>query len=115
MRNSRFLFLILSFPFFLFSCATPPEGQVIEKTELGKVIYAQIYVEGLSCPFCAYGLEKKLKEIEGLLSVKINIDEGRVNLIFEGDRRPAKGKIEAAVNEAGFSARALSYSNTPFL
>ena len=33
-------------------------------------------VEGLGCPFCAYGLEKKFKKVKGIKHVKILIEEG---------------------------------------
>ena len=31
-----------------------------------------IEVDGLACPFCAYGLEKNLKEIDGVENIEIN-------------------------------------------
>ncbi|HKJ69710.1 MAG TPA: hypothetical protein VKA68_17270, partial [bacterium] len=34
-----------------------------------------IQVKGLACPFCAYGLEKKLGKLNGVKQVYIGLDE----------------------------------------
>ena len=38
----------------------------------------QLRVDGLACPFCAYGIEKKLGALEGVQSVETNIKDGVV-------------------------------------
>ena len=35
-----------------------------------------VRVDGLSCPFCAYSLEKKIKAVEGTKEPVINVEEG---------------------------------------
>ena len=37
--------------------------------------YVKVQVDGLSCPFCAYGLEKKLIKIKGAKDVLISVDD----------------------------------------
>ncbi len=32
-----------------------------------------VSVDGLACPFCAYGVEKKLKRVEGVKSIDVRI------------------------------------------
>lgn len=63
----------------------------------------RIAVNGLSCPFCAYGLEKKLTEVKGVQTVETDISSGSVMVtMIEGatlDRRVAAQAVEAA----GFS------------
>ena len=67
-----------------------------------------IRVDGLSCPFCAYSLEKKLKKIDGVGSVSINIDKAVAELqskkaesiVFEG--------LNEAVTDAGFTPRQIT-------
>ncbi|MDX1629678.1 MAG: heavy-metal-associated domain-containing protein, partial [Fulvivirga sp.] len=45
-----------------------------DQTKLtGKV---KVEVDGLSCPFCAYGLEKKLKNLDGVTNIKVDIENG---------------------------------------
>ena len=41
---------------------------------------ATVKVDGLSCPFCAYGLEKKLKRVEGVEKLEIKVDQGVAKL-----------------------------------
>ena len=45
-----------------------------------------IRVDGLSCPFCAYSLEKKVKGISGAKEPVINVEEGIVTLTPAGDK-----------------------------
>lgn len=37
-----------------------------------------LQVDGLACPFCAYGIEKKLGAIEGVVKLDVDIQQGRV-------------------------------------
>jgi len=67
----------------------------------------EIKIDGMACPFCAFGLEKKLKEIAGLYDLKIEIDDGvAIFKIEEGKTIPAF-KINDAVVQAGFTPREL--------
>ena len=62
-------------------------------------------VDGLACPFCAYGVEKKLKAVKGVEKVDVDIKTGNVIVtVVEGavfDQATAK----KAVTEAGFTLR----------
>ena len=37
-------------------------------------------VDGLACPYCAYGIEKKLKEINGTSNISVDLDKGLVQV-----------------------------------
>ncbi len=67
-----------------------------------------IRVDGLSCPFCAYGLEKKLKSIEGVGGVKIYIDKGVATLQNKKERSIAVENLDSVVKDAGFTARQIT-------
>jgi len=69
---------------------------------------AQLSVNGLSCPFCAFGIEKKLLDVPGVLDVEVFLDEGRVALTFEGDSEATVNDLEQAVRKAGFELSGLS-------
>lgn len=69
---------------------------------------AQAYklrVDGLACPFCAYGVEKQLKAVRGVEKVDVDIKTGNVIVtVVEGavlDEATAK----KAVTDAGFTLR----------
>ena len=75
--------------------ATPAEG-----TE--KII---IRVDGLSCPFCALGLEKNLKKIDGVTNVTIKLEEGIATLELKEGANPSDEEITKRVKDAGFTPR----------
>ena len=77
-------------------------------TSQAQVEKVDIRVDGLSCPFCAYGLEKKLKSIEGVSEVKINIDKGVAALRKKKAESIAVEKLESVVNDAGFTPREIT-------
>lgn len=62
-----------------------------------------LQVNGLACPFCAYGIEKKLKSIEGVKSIEIDIDGGRV-LVTTAEGAPFDEEAaRRAIEDAGFT------------
>jgi len=69
---------------------------------------ATIGVDGLSCPFCAYGLEKNLKKVNGIGSVKIDIKTGKVIVVLEQDAKVEDKALRQAVKKAGFTARDIT-------
>jgi len=66
-----------------------------------------VKVDGLSCPFCAFGLEKKLKKLEGVKAVHLKIDAGVAELIFVPRAVIDESKIRKAVEEGGFTPRTI--------
>lgn len=64
-----------------------------------------VRVDGLSCPFCAYGLEKKLKKMEGVEDFVIDIEGGKVEIIFRDKKFFENDKVEKVVKEAGFTPK----------
>jgi len=67
-----------------------------------------IRVDGLSCPFCAYGLEKKLKRIEGVGGVKIYVDKGVAALENKKEKSIAVESLDSVVKDAGFTPREIT-------
>ncbi len=66
-----------------------------------------IAVDGLSCPFCAYGMEKKLKKIKGVESVEIDLDKGEAVVIAKAGTTIKEESLHKAVKEAGFTVSSL--------
>ncbi len=69
---------------------------------------ATITVDGLSCPFCAYGLEKHLKKVPGVERVDINMKDGQVIVRLKPGARVDDAALKAAVKKAGFTARRIT-------
>ncbi len=66
-----------------------------------------IRVDGLACPFCAYGLEKKLKKLDGAEEVNIFLNEGKATLVFKDGVSVDREEIERIVKEAGFTPKEI--------
>ena len=62
-----------------------------------------VEVAGVSCPFCAFGLEKKLKQLPGAEKVVIKINEAKAEIEVADGKEITRGQIEQAVKEAGFT------------
>jgi len=71
-----------------------------------------IGVDGLSCPFCAYGLEKKLKKVENVMSVSIDMNKGQAVVIAKSGVTIKEESLRKAVKEAGFSVSSLEKVET---
>lgn len=63
----------------------------------------RIDVAGLACPFCAYGIEKKLNAIEGVERIETNIKEGTVIVTMKDGATLDKATAGRAVKDAGFT------------
>ncbi|MFQ5818188.1 MAG: heavy-metal-associated domain-containing protein [Terriglobia bacterium] len=72
-----------------------------------QILQAELKVKGLACPFCAYGLERKLKQLPGAVAFKLLLNENRARVQFSGERSPGLGDIPKVVDEAGFKLGAL--------
>ncbi|MFC3284932.1 heavy-metal-associated domain-containing protein [Litchfieldella rifensis] len=63
----------------------------------------QIEVDGLACPFCAYGIEKQLGKIEGVQTIETDIEAGRVIVTMDDGHTLDESRAEQAVDRAGFT------------
>ncbi len=69
---------------------------------------AELRVNGLSCPFCAFGIEKKLRRVSGVNEVEVFLDEGRIRLVLSAENTATVRDLENAVEDAGFELSGLS-------
>jgi len=65
-------------------------------------------VDGLSCPFCAYGIEKKLLRTEGVEAVTFDLEKGLVKVQVAEGVRFTREQFEQLVDDAGFTLRSVS-------
>ncbi len=68
-----------------------------------QVMSATVKVDGMSCPFCTYGVEKRLKKVEGVKSVSIDLKSGIATLTAVEDGSLSLSQIPVAVKKAGFT------------
>lgn len=81
-----------------------------QKTNYDKV---EVQVDGLGCPFCAYGLEKKFKELKGIKKVRIDMETGLMTFNYPSDKMIDIEAIENQVDKAGYTpvTTAITRSN----
>lgn len=65
-------------------------------------------VDGLACPFCAYGLEKKVMKFESIQSYDIDMKKGEVYIVLKDNADISIKVLKKAVKEAGFTLRSIS-------
>lgn len=70
----------------------------------------EMIVHGLSCPLCAYGLEKKLRTLEGLDSLSVDLQTGKVRLLVQDGSKATDGRLKGLVQDAGFQVVAIERS-----
>lgn len=92
----------------LFSLSITNQAKAQTKIDNPDIV---VGVDGLACPFCAYGIEKKMKKLDGVENIYVNIDEGVVDLKLKKGATLAEEKIKKAVKDAGFTVRSLKYPN----
>ncbi len=68
----------------------------------------KVEVDGLSCPFCAYGLEKKLKKMDGVKIIEIDVENAFAQLTLAPGKTVTKAIIRQKVDDAGFTARKIT-------
>ena len=74
----------------------------------------ELAVDGLACPFCAYGMEKQLHKVDGVEQVSVDVEAGLIQITTTNGTELTRTQAESAVDEAGFTLRgfnALSQAN----
>ncbi len=62
-----------------------------------------VQVDGLGCPFCAYGLEKRFKEFKGIKEVKIDIETGDFSFSYPSEKALSIVDVQKQVEKAGYT------------
>lgn len=62
-----------------------------------------VQVDGLGCPFCAFGLEKKFKELKGIKDLVIEIETGVMDFSYPTSEALTMDKVAQQVKDAGYT------------
>jgi len=79
-----------------------PETQVRADEEHPRQI--EVTVLGMSCPFCAYGVEQKLKKLDGVVELTVELASGLATLVMEDGADVSNETLRETVKDAGFEA-----------
>lgn len=69
-------------------------------------------VKGVACPYCAFGIEKRLNKVDGVTDVKVDIGASRVRVSMADGATLTEAKARQAVKEAGFTLRSFARSES---
>ncbi|MCF6319041.1 MAG: heavy-metal-associated domain-containing protein, partial [Proteobacteria bacterium] len=70
-------------------------------------VFYKIRADGLACPYCAYGIEKKLMKINGVKHVDINLKKGKVMVTGEAQLDLQDEQLKTLFNDSGFTFRKI--------
>lgn len=63
-----------------------------------------IRVDGLACPYCAYGIEKKLNQIDGVKFTNMDLEKGIVSVETQ-DVKLEDAQLKQLFQDSGFTYR----------
>ena len=62
-----------------------------------------VQVDGLGCSFCAFGLDKRMKELKGIKKMKIDMEKGVMTFAYPTAKRLTKADVKQQVKKAGYT------------
>jgi len=71
---------------------------------LADTIVYSIRVDGLACPYCAYGIEKKLNNINGIKFMDMDLENGIVTVKAK-DVKLENEQLKQLFQDSGFTYR----------
>lgn len=64
---------------------------------------AVVAVNGMACPFCAYGLRKELLNLPAVKDVQVDLNKSQATVAVKQDSEVTEAEIAQAVKKAGFT------------
>lgn len=92
--------------------ATTPAAHADESARSASISSDQIEVQvnGMACPFCAYGIQKKLRALPGARDVKVDLEASRAT--FEAPSGSiTELQVKQAIKDAGFSVGKIAFKH----
>ncbi len=68
----------------------------------------EIDVAGMTCAFCAYGVEKNLGKLPGVDKVQISLKAKKARVVMKVGETPDETTIREIIRDAGFTPRESS-------
>ena len=63
----------------------------------------EIDVDGMTCAFCAYGVEKNLGKLAGVEEVAVSLESKKARVVMQAGEFPDEEKIREIIRDAGFT------------
>lgn len=85
-------------------------GLVLMQGAFAAGTHYEMRVDGLACPFCAYGIEKKLKAIDGTDNISVDLDKGLVSVDVAEGKQLSDEQMKKLFSDSGFTYRSMKTS-----
>jgi len=109
-QRKLFLNIILFFAIFFLSTSV-----IAQEKKSQDRVFVKIEIKGMSCPYCAFGMEKELKQVSGVDNVQIILKNGLAYISTPIEQKPLKVLLKSIITDAGFTAGKIEYSDKPFV
>jgi len=68
----------------------------------------EIDVAGMTCTFCAYGIEKNLSELEGVAKAEVSLELKKARVVMRPGVSADESRIRELIRDGGFTPNASS-------
>ncbi len=68
----------------------------------------EIDVAGMTCAFCAYGVEKNLGKLPGVEQAQVSLEAKKARVVMKAGETPDETTIREIIRDAGFTPRESS-------
>jgi len=62
-----------------------------------------LVVKGMTCAFCAQGIEKKFKRKEAVKDIKVDLDTGKVLISFKDKADIGDEELQKMIKDSGYT------------
>jgi Cu+-exporting ATPase len=103
MKNLLYLFIVLA----VVSCNSGNKNKPVEKAapESVQVVESTINIGGMHCENCVASVEKGVKELDGIVSVTVSLNDSTAVVSYDGSKVELT-KIEKAIESRGYTVKA---------
>lgn len=70
-------------------------------------LHYTIRVDGLACPFCAFGIEKQFRKMDGVEKVRTDLEKGHVHVLTQDDVEFTDKQLTRLFESSGFTYRSM--------
>ncbi len=69
-----------------------------------------ITIEGMTCKFCAYGVQKNLLKLPNIANAEVDIDSKKAHIVMNAGTQADIEQIKKKITEAGFKPVTVTVS-----
>lgn len=68
----------------------------------------EVTILGMVCPFCSYGVQQKLKRLDGIAELDVDLEKGLATLRLDDERDLSNEILLRTVKDAGFEVAKIT-------